>query len=152
MIPSGDATIAISTVNILETFISVGPLGRDVEPREIRRTTGVIPAVALRLFRHDVQPRPYCALFSVTGLLVHRIARIRCPFSLPVPGGKRRKRRERKMRIFQLRRAQLDHKVSSAEMHVKRFKRAPEVSFALSFPSHLSCDPRFHCSFRPAPS
>lgn len=37
-----------------------------------------------------------------------------------------------------------DHKVPSAEMHVKRFKRAPEVSFALSssfsssssFPSH----------------
>lgn len=52
-----------------------------------------------------------------------------CPLS---PGGKER---ERKMRILRLRRARVDHKVSSAEMHVKRFKRAPEVSFALSFPS-----------------
>lgn len=47
-----------------------------------------------------------------------------------------------------------DHKVSSAEMHVKRFKRASEVSSALSssfstssFPSH-PIRSRFHCSFR----
>lgn len=46
--------------------------------------------------------------------------------------------------------------MSSAEMHVKRFKCAPEVSFApsfsssLSFPSH-PIRSRFHCSFRYSP-
>lgn len=67
----------------------------------------------------------------------HRGSRRHGTRSLPVPPCPRRKgEKERKMRILRLRRARADHKVSSAEMHVKRFKRAPEVSFALSFPSH----------------
>lgn len=35
------------------------------------------------------------------------------------------------MQIYRLRQAQ-NHKVSSTEMHVKRFKRASKVSFAMS--------------------
>lgn len=57
------------------------------------------------------------------------------------------------MRILRLRQAQTDHKVSSAEMHVKRFKRAPEVSFALSsssFPSYPHDDPVSIAPFVPA--
>lgn len=83
-----------------------------------------------------------CALFIVTGLLVHHIAEvadttpIRFPFR-PVPGERERKERKgEKCAFFDFAERGANYKVSSAEMHVKRFKRAPEVSFALSFPSH----------------
>jgi len=59
---------------------------------------------------------------------------------LPSPAAKRERKREggagRKMRVSSIS-PKRGHKVSSAEMHVKSFKRAAEVSFALpssSFP------------------
>lgn len=61
---------------------------------------------------------------------------------------RREKRREKNAHSST---SQTDHKVFSVEMHVKRFKRASEVSSALSFPSYPMTKFRFHCSF-PVPA
>lgn len=77
-----------------------------------------------------------CSLVSFNQLLlpIHGSRRYDT-VSLPIPVSFEEKEGEKNAHSSTSR---TDHKVSSAEVDVKRFKRAPEVSFAPSpsFPSH----------------
>lgn len=97
--------------------------------------------------------RSYCALFSATSYLsTHPIrGSRRYLFRFPVPVSSRsRKKREREKSAHSSTSpsADEDHKVSSAEMHVKRFKRAAEVSFVLYRPRSRRRPRRFLLTLR----
>lgn len=125
--------------------------------------------LVLRVSLISSRLQPY-GLFVRTANVIQRSQAI-CPFtlstevvgmisiSLPVPvsspRSRRKREREKNAHSSTSPSADGDHKVSSAEMHVKRFKRAPEVSFApcrlrsrrrRRFP--LTLRSPFHCSFR----